>query len=41
MDKFTSFFNNLKNMNSDKIVDTKKNQENLNPKAVIGIAKKQ
>ncbi len=39
--KLTSFFNNLKNMNSDKIVDAlKKNQENLNPKAVIGIAKK-
>ncbi|KAB8040007.1 hypothetical protein GCL60_07010 [Silvanigrella paludirubra] len=39
--KLSSLISNLKNINSEKIVDTlKKNQENLNPKAMIGLAKK-
>lgn len=38
--RFTSFFNNIKNINSEKIVNTlKKNQENLNPTAMLNIAK--
>lgn len=39
--KLSSLISNLKNINSEKIVDTlKKNQENLNPKAMIDFAKK-
>jgi hypothetical protein len=39
--KFSSLISNIKNINSEKIVDTlKKNQENLNPKAMIGLARK-
>ncbi|APJ02858.1 hypothetical protein [Silvanigrella aquatica] len=39
--KLSSFINNIKNINSVKIVDTlKKNQENLNPKAMFGLARK-
>ncbi len=39
--KFSSLISNIKSINSNKIVDTlKKNQENLNPKAMIGLARK-
>ncbi|WGL58802.1 hypothetical protein QEJ31_09715 [Pigmentibacter sp. JX0631] len=39
--KLNSFLQNLKNINSEKIVETlKKNQENLNPSAMLGMAKK-
>lgn len=39
--KINSFLQNLKNINSEKIVETlKKNQENLNPSAMLGMAKK-
>jgi hypothetical protein len=39
--KFSSFINNIKNMNSTKIIDTfKKNQENFHPKNMVGLARK-
>jgi len=39
--KLSSLISNLKSINSEKIVDTfKKNQKNLNPKEMIGLARK-